>query len=122
MASYHFSNGWNSDFTADWKGPMRLPRVDNDYRNEYSPTIFLANIQLTKAFMNGVEVYGGVKNIFNILPKSDAIARWWDPFGELGNGIVPPEGRTDVIFEPNDYSYTPMQGVRAFLGIRYVLK
>lgn len=122
LASYHFKNGWNSDFTVDWKGPMRLPRVDNDYRNEYSPTIFLANVQLTKTFVNGIEVYGGVKNIFNILPKSDAIARWWDPFGEPGNGITPPEGRTDVIFEPNDYSYTPMQGSRVFLGIRYALR
>lgn len=122
LASYHFKNGWSTDFTADWKGQMRLPRVDNDYRNEFSPMTFIANIQLTKTFLNGFEVYGGAKNIFNILPKSDAIARWWDPFGEPGNGVLPPPGRTDVMFEPNDYSYTPMQGTRAFLGIRYALK
>ena len=79
----------------------------------------LANIQVTKKFTNGLEIYGGVKNLFNTLPKEDTIARWWDPFGEPGNGVTPPPGRTDVIFEPNDYSYTPLQGIRGFIGVRY---
>lgn len=121
LASYHIKEGWSVDFTMDWKGSMRLPRVENDYRKEYAPWTFLANIQLTKTFNNGLELYGGAKNIFNVLPKEDAIARWWDPFGEPGNGITPPNGRTDVMFEPNDYSYTPMQGIRVFIGMRYIL-
>lgn len=119
LASYDFGRGWSSDLTADWNGPMRMPRVDNDYRAEYSPWVALANIQVTKTLSSGMQIYGGVKNIFNTLPKGDAIARWWDPYGEPGNGVTPPAGRTDVIFEPNDYSYTPMQGARAFLGVRY---
>ncbi|MDM1549576.1 TonB-dependent receptor, partial [Empedobacter falsenii] len=85
----------------------------------YSPWTVLANIQVTKKFNNGFEVYGGVKNLFNTLPKEDPISRWWDPFGEPGNGVAPPPGRNDVIFEPNDYSYTPLQGIRGFLGVRY---
>ncbi|TDS56615.1 TonB-dependent receptor [Myroides indicus] len=121
LASYNFGRGFTADFTADWKGPMRLPRVDDDYRPEYSPWIALANIQVTKKFNAGFEIYGGVKNLFNTLPKEDAIARWWDPFGEPGNGVTPPAGRTDVIFEPNDYSYTPLQGIRGFLGVRYTV-
>ncbi|WP_010252294.1 TonB-dependent receptor [Myroides injenensis] len=119
IASYDFGRGFSADLTGDWKGPMRLPRVEDDYRPEYSPWTMLANVQVTKKFSNGIEIYGGVKNLFNTLPKGDAIARWWDPFGEPGNGVTPPAGRNDVIFEPNDYSYTPMQGIRGFLGVRY---
>lgn len=119
IASYDFGRGFSADLTGDWKGPMRLPRVEDDYRPEYSPWTMLANVQVTKKFSNGIEIYGGVKNLFNTLPKGDAIARWWDPFGEPGNGVTPPPGRNDVIFEPNDYSYTPMQGIRGFLGVRY---
>ncbi|WP_158962088.1 TonB-dependent receptor [Myroides fluvii] len=119
LASYNFGRGFSADLTADWKGPMRLPRVENDYRPEYSPWTVIANIQVTKKFGNNFQVYGGVKNLFNTLPKEDTIARWWDPFGEPGNGVTPPPGRTDVIFEPNDYSYTALQGIRGFIGVRY---
>ncbi len=119
IASYNFGNGFTADFTSDWKGPMRLPLVENDYRPEYSPFTVLANIQVTKKFTNGIQIYGGIKNLFNTLPKQDAIARWWDPFGEPGNGVTPPSGRNDVIFEPNDYNYTPLQGIRGFIGLRY---
>ncbi|MBB1139767.1 TonB-dependent receptor [Myroides sp. WP-1] len=119
LASYNFGSGFTADLTGDWKGPMRLPRVEDDYRPEYSPWTVIANIQVTKKFGNNFQVYGGVKNIFNTLPKEDTIARWWDPFGEPGNGVTPPPGRTDVIFEPNDYSYTALQGIRGFIGVRY---
>lgn len=121
IASYNFGRGFTADFTSDWKGPMRLPRVENDYRPEYSPWTILANIQVTKKFDNAIQLYGGVKNLFNTLPKQDAIARWWDPFGETGNGVTFPSGRTDVMFEPNDYSYTPLQGIRGFIGVRYFI-
>lgn len=122
LASYTFKRGFTIDLTANYNDKMKLPRVENDYRPEYSKPTFIANIQLSKSFKNNIEIYGGVKNIFNVLPKGDVIARWWDPFGEPGNGVTPPKGRNDVIFEPNDYSYTPMQGTRGFIGIRYNLR
>ncbi|ADX68551.1 MULTISPECIES: TonB-dependent receptor plug domain-containing protein [Weeksella] len=121
LASYTFRKGFSVDFTGVFNGPMRLPRVENDYRPEYSPSTLIANLQITKKMASGLEIYFGAKNLFNVLPKNDAIARWWDPFGEPGNGVTPPPGRTDVIFEPNDYSYTPMQGIRGFAGIRYTI-
>lgn len=122
LASYAFRDGFSVDLTANYNGKMRLPLVDNDYRPDYSPDTWIANIQMTKKFTNGLEVYAGVKNLLNTLPKGDLIARWWDPFGEPGNGVTPPPGRNDVIFEPNDYSYTAMQGIRGFLGLRYTIK
>lgn len=118
-ASYDFSRGWTSDFTSNWNGPMLMPRVENDYRAEYSPWVLLSNIQVSKNLFNGLTLYTGVKNIFNTLPKYDAIARWWDPFGEPGNGVTPPGGRNDVIFEPNDYSYTAMLPRQVYFGLRY---
>ncbi|MFV0143746.1 TonB-dependent receptor [Empedobacter falsenii] len=122
LASYTFKKDFTVDLTANYNDKMKLPRVENDYRPEYSKPTFIANIQLSKSFKNNIEIYGGIKNIFNVLPKGDVIARWWDPFGEHGNGVTPPKGRNDVIFEPNDYSYTPMQGTRGFIGIRYNLR
>nr|WP_314543321.1 TonB-dependent receptor [uncultured Empedobacter sp.] len=122
LASYTFKKGFTIDLTANYNDKMKLPQVENDYRPEYSKPTVIANIQLSKSFKNNIEIYGGVKNIFNVLPKGDVIARWWDPFGEPGNGITPPKGRNDVIFEPNDYSYTPMQGTRGFIGVRYNLR
>lgn len=121
LATYDFGSGFSADLTGNWTGPMRLPRVENDYRPEYSPWVVLTNIQVTKKFNERFELYGGAKNIFNVLPKEDTIARWWDPFGEPGNGVTPPAGRNDVIFEPNDYSYTPLQGIQGFLGVRYTV-
>lgn len=119
LASYDFGNGLTSDFTMDWKGPMLLPTVQNDYRSQYSPWTFIGNLQVSKKFNDNFQVYAGAKNIFNTIVKQDVIARWWDPFGEPGNGVAPPEGRHDVIFEPNDYSYTALQGIRGFIGVRY---
>lgn len=121
LVSYDFGRGWSTDLTADWNGPMRMPRVENDYRSEYAPWVAIANLQITKKISNEIQLYAGVKNLLNTLPKGDAIARWWDPYGTPGNGVTPPPGRTDVIFEPNDYSYTPMQGARAFIGLRYTV-
>ncbi|WP_430614412.1 TonB-dependent receptor [Flavobacterium sp. JP2137] len=121
LATYDFGGGFSTDLTGNWTGPMRLPRVEDDYRPEYSPWVVLANIQLTKKFNERFEIYGGVKNLFNTLPKEDTIARWWDPYGEPGNGVAPPAGRNDVIFEPNDYSYTPLQGIQGFLSLRYTV-
>ena len=122
LASYTFKKGFTVDLTANYNDKMKLPQVENDYRPEYSKPTVIANIQLSKSFKNNIEIYGGIKNIFNVLPKGDVIARWWDPFGEPGNGVTPPKGRNDVIFEPNDYSYTPMQGTRGFIGVRYNLR
>ncbi len=57
------------DFTGQFNGPMRLPLQPEDYRPEYSPWFCIANIQLTRKFAKGFELYGGVKNLFNFVPK-----------------------------------------------------
>lgn len=108
--------------TLDWTGnffsPMHLPVVPNDYRPEKSPWYSIQNLQLTKTFGNGLQIYGGVKNLLNFMPKGDVILRAFDPFDKTANDPVSnPNGYT---FDPT-YIYAPMQGMRAFVGVRYAI-
>jgi len=116
--SYKFANDLTVDFTGQFYGPMRLPVLPDDYRPEYSPFYSLANIQVSKSFRSGFEVYCGVKNLFNFTPK-DPLMRPFDPFDKYVN---------DPVSNPNHYTfdtaygYAPMQTIRGFLGIKYTLK
>jgi outer membrane receptor for ferrienterochelin and colicins len=95
---------------------MRLPVLPNDYRPEFSPNFSIINLQLSRKFSNGIELYGGVKNLFDFVPRNP-IMRPFDPFDkniEINN----PNGYT---FDPN-YNYASLQGSRGFLGLRYLLK
>jgi outer membrane receptor for ferrienterochelin and colicins len=114
--SYTFNKARLSiDYTGIVKSPMYLPVVPNDYRPERSPWFTLQNLQLTKKFRNGIEIYGGIKNIFDFTPK-DPILRPFDPF-DKNIDENNPNGYT---FDPT-YNYAPMQGRRYFIGIRYTL-
>ena len=117
LLSYTFPKDFVVDFTGTYTGPMRLPVQPNDYRPEYSPWFTIANIQLTKKFSNGLEIYGGVKNMFNFIPKY-ALIRAFDPFDKTAADLVSnPNGYT---FD-TEYNYAPLQGARWFVGMRYNL-
>jgi outer membrane receptor for ferrienterochelin and colicins len=116
--TYTFRYNITADLTGAWNGPMRLPVLPNDFRPEYSPWFCLANIQLTKKIGSRLEIYGGVKNILNFVPK-DPIMRAFDPFDKHANDPVSnPYGYT---FDPT-YNYAPLQGIRGFAGLRYTLR
>ncbi|MBY0434911.1 MAG: TonB-dependent receptor [Cyclobacteriaceae bacterium] len=91
-------------------------QVPNDFRPAISPTHGLINLQLTKTLKSQWEIYGGVKNILNFIP-SNPLLRPFDPFD-----------RNIAINNPNNYTfdtaynYAPMQGARAFLGLRYTIQ
>lgn len=116
--SYKFPNNLTVDFTGQFYGPMRLPVLPDDYRPEYSPFYSLANIQVSKSFRSGFEVYCGIKNLFNFTPK-DPLMRPFDPFDKYVD---------DPVNNPNHYTfdtaygYAPMQKIRGFLGVKYTLK
>ncbi|MEY8761632.1 TonB-dependent receptor plug domain-containing protein [Chryseobacterium tongliaoense] len=116
--TYKFPNALTLDFTGQFYGPMRLPVLPNDYRPEYSPFYSLANVQISKSFRSGFEVYCGIKNLFNFVPK-DPLMRPFDPFDQHVD---------DPINNPNHYTfdttygYAPMQRIRGFLGVKYILK
>jgi outer membrane receptor for ferrienterochelin and colicins len=117
-ATYVVHKKLTVDFTGKWNGPMRLPVLPKDYRPEYSPAFCIANIQLTQKIGHGLEVYGGVKNLFNFIP-ADPIMRAFDPFDKnAGDAVNNPNGYT---FDPG-YNYASLQGIRGFAGLRYSLK
>ena len=103
------------DYTGNFKSPMHLPVVPGDYRPEQSPWFTIQNIQVSKKFKNGFEIYTGVKNILDFMP-ADPILRAFDPFDkhiEENN----PNGYT---FDPS-YNFAAMQARRLFAGLRYNL-
>lgn len=115
------------DYTGNLYGPMKLPILGPlDPRPEYSPWWSLQNIQLTKKFNNGLEIYGGIKNLLNFTPTRDAIARAFDPFDKqvtfdaTGQVVPTPNNPYALTFDPS-YVYAPNQGIRGFAGVRYNL-
>ncbi|MGB4845271.1 MAG: hypothetical protein WBP16_12465, partial [Ferruginibacter sp.] len=74
-----------------------------------------------------LEVYGGVKNMLNFLPKNPLLHPD-DPFDKAGgkyfdlNGNARPDTNPyGYTFDPS-YNYAPVQGAKAFLGVRWVLR
>lgn len=125
------SIGLTVDYTGNVYSPMRLPLLsDTDPRSEHSPWWSIQNIQLTKKFEKGFEIYGGVKNLLNWTPNKGnpfIIARANDPFDKdvqfdvNGQAMPTANNPYGLTFDPA-YVYGPNQGARAFLGIRYVLR
>lgn len=103
--SYQFPKKISLDLTGEIYGPMKLPLVDNDPRPEKSPWYNIANIMLRKKWKK-VEIYGGVKNLFDFTPDN-------------------PLYRPDIPFSEEfdtAYGYAPMTGIRGFFGIKYHIK
>ncbi len=105
---------WLIDVTGKLTGPMYLPTVPNDFRPEKSPWFAIVNIQCTRR-SGPWELYAGLKNLLNFIPQ-DPILRPFDPFDKFIN-VNNPYGYT---FDPS-YNYAPVQGIRAFAGVRYQL-
>lgn len=131
-ASYKIRDwGLTLDYTGNFYSPIRLPLLnENDPRSEFSPWWSIQNIQLTKKMRNGIEIYGGVKNLLNWTPSKNedfVIARTHDPFDDQvqfdgqGNPMITPENPYGLVFDPA-YVYASLQGIRGFLGIRFTLR
>jgi outer membrane receptor for ferrienterochelin and colicins len=94
---------------------MRLPVLPNDFHPEFSPAFFIMNVQLTKKFTNGMELYGGVKNVFDFVPVNP-IFRAFAPFDKTSGDVI--TNRNGYTFDPN-YNYASLQGRRGFAGVRW---
>lgn len=121
MANYYLSYTFpgpqlSLDLTGNIVSPMLLSVFPNDYRNEKSPWYSIQNIQLTKKFNFGFDLYFGLKNFFNFIQK-DPILRPFDPF----NNNVGVDNPNNYRFDTT-YGFTSTQGVKAFAGFRYTLR
>jgi len=95
------------NYTGKIVGPQKLPIYDApNERPEVSPWFTVQNVQVTKEFNKGWEVYAGVKNIFNFTQSSP---------------LVNPENPYDATFDTS-YAYGPLQTRRFYAGVRYNLK
>ncbi len=115
------------DLTGKVNGPMQLPVVPNDFRPAKSPLYSIVNFQVTKTWQYGFELYGGVKNIFNFLPENPLLHPD-DPFNRPGgkyfdhNGVARPDTNPNgYVFDPS-YNYAPVQGAKAFIGLRWFIR
>lgn len=104
------------DLTGNVYSPMHLPVQFNDYRPDKSPWFSIVNFQTNFRFKDKFEVYGGIKNLLNFVPKY-ALMRPFDPFDKQ-IGIDNPNNWT---FDA-EYNFAPIQGIRGFLGLRYVIQ
>jgi outer membrane receptor for ferrienterochelin and colicins len=103
--------------SIDWTGniisPMLLVTEDNDYRPSESPWYTIQNIQITKKFKKGVELYFGIKNFFNFI-QPNPIIRPFDPFNRMVN-VNNPNG---YVFD-TEYGFITTQGISGFVGFKY---
>jgi outer membrane receptor for ferrienterochelin and colicins len=103
------------DWTGNVVSPMLLTTVADDYRPSHSPWFTIQNIQLTKKFNKGVEIYLGIKNIFNFIQK-EPILRPFDPFNRNTTVNNPNNYRFDTT-----YGFISTEGIKGFIGFRYTL-
>lgn len=95
------------NYTGKIVGPQNLPVYDAPFeRAETSPWFTVQNVQLSKEFKKGWELYTGVKNIFNYTQPSP---------------LVNPQDPYSPEFDTS-YAYGPLQTRRFYLGVRYNLK
>ena len=121
----------NIDYTGNLSGPMLLPVLsETDPRPLNSPTWSVQNLQFSRKLKNGLEVYGGLKNLLNFNPAKGLpflIARANDPFDKNveyhadGQILATKDNPYALSFDPT-YVYASQQGRRGFFGIRYALK
>ena len=121
----------NIDYTGNLYGPMKLPLLSIlDPRAPNSPTYSIQNIQFTYSGCNNFEIYAGVKNILNFLPKQNnpfLIANANDPFDNNvqydsnAQVIATPQNPYGLTFDTT-YIYAQNQGARGFFGLRYTFK
>lgn len=124
-------SGITIDYTGNIYGPMQLPLLSSlDPRKPWSPVWSIQNIQFSKLFTGGIEIFAGIKNLLNWTPAKNnpfIIARWHDPFDKkveydgAGNILPTTENPFALSFDPS-YVYAPNQGRRLFTGIRLKVK
>ncbi len=101
------------DLNGNLVSPMLLATVPNDFRPSHSPWFGVVNVQVTKHFKKNIELFAGVKNLLNFIPK-DPILRPYDPFNQYVNINNPLNYHFDTT-----YAYAVMEGIKGFIGFRY---
>ncbi len=108
------------DFTGNVYGSMDLPLITDDIRAAQSPIFNLSNLQISRRFNNGLQIYAGLKNMFNFFPEQKIIYQ----AKELRSEQIKPSAYSILpqgYYFNTDSNYAPVQGIRGFLGVRWNL-
>ncbi len=108
------------DFTGNVYGSMDLPLITDDIRAAQSPIFNLSNLQISRRFNNGLQIYAGLKNMFNFFPEQKIIYQ----AKELRSEQIKPSTLSSLpqgYYFNTDASFAPIQGIRGFLGVRWNL-
>lgn len=108
------------DFTGNVYGSMDLPLIANDIRSAQSPIFNISNLQISRRFNNGLQIYMGAKNLFNFFPEQKIIYQAKELRAEQVK-ITALSSLPQGYYFNTDASFAPMQGIRGFLGIRWNL-
>jgi len=107
--AYTVEESWLFDFTLNWQGAKRLPFTKDNpeefVRDDYSPSFFMGNAQITKIF-GDFELYVGSENLFNYR-QNDPIISNEDPFSSYFDASI---------------VWAPLFGRNAYMGFRYTLE
>ena len=108
--AYESRKYWKIDYTLNWQGKKRIPDTFSNpepYQlSEYSPAFPVMNLQVSKTWLEKLNVYVGVENLLNYTQK-DPILASEDPFGPYFDGSM---------------AWGPIFGRNVYAGIRYTLK
>ena len=127
-----FRNDLTLDYTGNLYSPMQLPLLGElDPRPAQSPWWSIQNIRLSYSGIEGLQLFGGLKNLLNWTPWKNLdqpiIARSFDPFDKEvvfnaeGMVVPTPENPDALTFDPT-YVYAQNQGIRGYLGVRYTFR
>ncbi len=108
--AYETKKHWKFDYTVNWQGKKRIPDLSsnpNEYQmDEYSPSFFLMNAQISKSWQQKFDLYAGIENILNYKQK-DPILSANDPFSPYFDSSL---------------IWGPVTGMNVYFGLRYKIK
>ncbi|MGE0088015.1 MAG: TonB-dependent receptor [Bacteroidales bacterium] len=108
--AYETRNHWKFDYTINWQGKKRIPFTESnptEYQlDEFSPSFYLMNAQISKTWKEKFEVYLGGENLLDYMQPNPIISNE-DPFGAYFDGSM---------------IWGPVMGRIVYLGIRYRIK
>ena len=108
--AYNSRAFWKFDATLNWQGEKRIPStIDNPLpyqRDDYSPSFFMLNAQITKSWKGKFDVYLGAENLLNYKQNNPIIASD-QPFSEYFDASL---------------VWGPIFGRKVYIGLRYRLK
>lgn len=108
--AYETKKHWTFDYTINWQGQKRIPDVSSNpmlYQlDEYSPSFFIMNVQISKNWQQKFDLYAGAENILDYKQKNPILS-------------------SDQPFSPyfdSSLIWGPVTGRNIYFGIRYKIK